>query len=213
MIDHPSKKLPPAKRARLFEVASTEFAAHGFAQASLNRIIAEVSMSKSSFYHYFLNKTDLFDQTLEQSLAPFNEMQKSFDLDLLTAETFWPMVQMMTREMMHMANRSPELVKVGQMFYRSRENPEEQKLTHDLMAKTTAWLEGLLGRGQGLGLLRRDLPDSFIIDILMALGMAMDQWVLAHWDEFSDEKRIALSDKSFDLFARILAPDSGLDQL
>jgi len=206
VAEHPSEKLAIEKRARLFSVASAEFAQHGFAQASLNRIISEIGMSKSSFYHYFDSKTDLFTQTLNQSMAPFIAARDSFDIDLITAETFWPTVQMMTREMAHMANRSPEMVMVGKMFYRSRENPEEQALTTELMTLTTEWMAALIRRGQVLGLLRTDLPESFVIDMLMSLGMATDRWLLAHWEDFTDEERLALNEKAFDLFVRVLDP-------
>lgn len=206
MADHPSQKLPGKKRTDLFRIASAEFAAHGFAQASLNRIISDMGMSKSSFYHYFESKTDLFKQTLDQAMAPFQQAQESFNFGLLTAENFWPTAQMVTREMAHMANRSPELVMVGRMFYRSLENPEERALTGEVMAKTTTWLAGIIRRGQELELLRSDLPEGFIIDTLMTLGMSTDRWMLANWDTLSDAERLALSDQTFDLFQRILEP-------
>ncbi len=206
MTEHPSHKLSKDKRARLFQIASAEFAALGFSRASLNRIIGEMGMSKSSFYHYFENKTDLFKQTLDQAMDPFLTARAQFDLDLLTKETFWPGVEMMTREMAHMANRSPELVTVGRMFYRSRENPEEAALTEDVMALSIDWLAGLIRRGQELELLRDDLPESFVIETLMALGMSMDRWVLSHWDELSDEERMKLNAQAFDLFVRMLEP-------
>lgn len=213
MIEHPSIKLPLERRTRLFRIAGAEFSAHGFTQASLNRIIAEMGMSKSSFYHYFKNKTDLFNQMLEQLLAPFKDVQSNFDFDLLTADSFWPTVEAMTLEMTRMANRSPELVMVGRMFYRSRENPDDQALTHDILAASMAWLARLIRRGQALDLVRRDLPDSFIIDIVMALGMSMDQWILIHWDEFSDDERLTLSITSFDMFVRLLAPGGAINTL
>ena len=52
-------------------------------------MIGEIGMSKSSFYHYFRNKTDLFKQTLDMALAPMLEAQDNLDLSLLDAETFW----------------------------------------------------------------------------------------------------------------------------
>ncbi len=202
--EHPSDKLSEEKRAQLFTIASGEFAAKGFAQASLNRIISEIGMSKSSFYHYFENKTDLYRQTLNQAMAPFLEARGSFDLGLLTAKNYWPTSQIMMQEMAKMTNSSPEVVMVGRMFYRSLENPEERELTRDIMAESTDWLTSLLRRGQDLGTLRDDLPSGLMIDMLMALGMSIDRWLLIHWDELSDEDRLKLNSKSFELFKRML---------
>ena len=127
---HPSQKLSAEKRADLFAVSSAEFAAHGFAKSSLNRIISQIGMSKSSFYHYFSNKADLFQQTLENAIEPFLAARDGFDLNTLTADTFWSVMESQTREMAVAANQSPELVMIGRMFYRSFDNPEEQALTN-----------------------------------------------------------------------------------
>lgn len=198
--------MPADRRARLFAVATEEFATFGFSQASLNRIIGKVGMSKSSFYHYFGNKTDLFKQTLDQALAPLTTAREAFDLEFLSAETFWPIMRQMMREMTEMLNQSPEMVMVGRMFYRSYDNPDEQEMTRDVMNQASDWLGDLMARGQDLGRLRKDLPQEFLIEMLMALGMAMDRWILGHWEDLSDGERLELNDQGFDLFLRMLEP-------
>ncbi len=203
--------MPEDKRTHLFAAARTEFAQHGFSQASLNRIISGVGMSKSSFYHYFENKTDLFRQILDQAIAPVLAARDDFDLGALTHETYWPSIQFMTRQMAEMANASPETVMVGRMFYQSREKPEDQGLTHDILRLSMDWATDLLHRGQALGLVRNDLPESFLVDSIMSLGMSMDQWILAHWDDLSDGERLKLSDQIFDVFVRLLAPGATCD--
>ena len=201
---HPSQKLSAEKRADLFAVASGEFAAHGFAKSSLNRIISQVGMSKSSFYHYFSNKADLFQQTLENAIEPFLAARDSFDLNALTADTFWSVMESQTREMAVAANQSPELVMIGRMFYRSFDNPEEQALTKDFMEQSTLWLVELIRRGQTLGLLRTDMHENLLFDAFMTVSMAMERWILANWENLSDAERLELSDKSFDMFKRVL---------
>ncbi|MCB1367412.1 MAG: TetR/AcrR family transcriptional regulator [Rhodobacteraceae bacterium] len=206
MTEHPSTRMPPEKRAALYRTASAEFAEHGFTRASLNRIIAAVGMSKSSFYHYFENKTDLFRQTLDSALAPFIAARDSFDLDQLDSQTFWPEIREMTSAMALMANRSPELLMVGRMFYRSFENPGERELTRDIMDMARDWMQGLIARGQELGLVRRDLPPDFMIDALMALGTGIDRWFLQNWEKLSETERLHLNDQAFDLLRRLMVP-------
>lgn len=206
MTDHPSNKLPADRRANLYRIASAEFAEHGFAQASLNRIIAEVGMSKSSFYHYFENKTDLFLRTLDQAMAPFIATLDDIDLGLLDDQTFWPAIREMASAMALMANRSPELLLVGRMFYRSFENPAERELTRDIMETTQGWMQNLIQRGQELGLVRTDLPPDFMIDALMALATGIDRWFLQHWEDHSEAERLHLNEQAFDLLRRLLVP-------
>ena len=61
-------KMPHEKRERLFTVAAQEFAAHGFEAASLNRILEEAHIGKSSAYYYFEDKADLFRTVVEYCL-------------------------------------------------------------------------------------------------------------------------------------------------
>jgi len=206
--DHISSKMPVAKRSLLFSVAGAEFAASGFGQASLNRIIATVGMSKSSFYHYFRNKADLFEQTLNCSLAPLQTAFAAIDLDALTAETFWPEILRMADFTTEHANTQPQLVIVGHMFYRSFDNPEERVLVTRVMSGFTEWLAQLVKRGQVLHLIRDDLPAVFLIDMLVAMGMVADRWILTQWEAQSDGDRLAFNARLLDLFLRVLSPTS-----
>jgi len=203
---HPSLKMQPTKRAQLFDVAIREFVTHGFSHASLNRIISEIRMSKSSFYHYFANKTELFQQIIEQGLEPFSDLMGGFDLGALNAETFWPSIMGAGENIAAMFVDSPQLILLGRMFWKSRENIKEEGLTSDFIDSMQNFLVGFLQRGQELNVVRSDLPDSFLINSVMSLGMSMDQWVLENFhlipqDEFEEFNR-----KSLDMFIRLLSP-------
>lgn len=203
---HPSFRLPAEKRAVLFRVASVEFAANGFTKASLNRIIAELNMSKSSFYHYFKNKADLFEQTLLNVISPLFAKRHSLEMEGLTSESYWHRIQMLTLELNEMVSASPEMVSVGRMIYRSMESPNERILVAKYIADLNTWIVALLKRGQSLGQVRADLPESFLIETVMALAMSIDRWMLAHWADFSDAERLQLNEKIMGLFMRVLAP-------
>jgi len=206
MSDHPSSRLPEDRRAALFRTAAEEFAAHGFRQASLNRIIRQVGMSKSSFYHFFANKHDLFRQTLDSALVPLLAVHGQADVERLTRETLWPELMRMVGELSQKVAGTPEMVTVGRMFYRCLENPAERHLIEADLGAFTDWMLALLKRGQALGLFRDDLPETLLMDCMMALGMAIDRWMLNHWDATSDAERLALNARAFDLFQRLLDP-------
>lgn len=200
---HPAERLPDERRAALFHVATEEFAAKGFTAASLNRIISEVGMSKSSFYHYFENKTDLFVQVLKAALGPMLEELQKFDVDSLDAVRFWPVFEAHAAALASLANETPDTNLIGRIFYRSLDNQAERALVADIMEESNRFLIAVLQRGQAIGCIRRDLPMSLMTDIWISLSMAADRWMLAHWDEFDDEERVALGLKFFDLFRRM----------
>jgi AcrR family transcriptional regulator len=52
--------LPEAKGQRLIEESIREFAEHGYAGASTNRIVARVGIAKGSLFHYFGTKNRLY---------------------------------------------------------------------------------------------------------------------------------------------------------
>ncbi len=207
MNDHPSSRLPADKRHRLFEIASDEFAANGFTQASLNRIISKMGMSKSSFYHYFSNKSDLFEQTFLYGAAPIFDLNHQLEIEASTAEDVWPAIEKLGMQVVPIVAASPMVITVGRMFYRSREDADGKALTEELLARFTDWILRQLRHGQKLGVFRNDLPESLLIDLIMSMGMSMDQWMISHWDELSDEDKLRLSTAGFDLLKRLLSPD------
>lgn len=203
---HPSERLNEKRRVALFHAATEEFSANGFTQASLNRIISSVSMSKSSFYHYFENKTDLFVQTLNQMLGPMLEAQRGFDVETLEADNFWPMIEAYATDLAGMANDTRDAAMIGRIFYRSLDAPDERALVADLLDQSNQFLIALLQRGQTLGCIRNDLPLSLMIDMLMGLSTSADRWLLANWSDFDDKGRLEISQKMVDLIRRLVEP-------
>ena len=197
------------KRARLYQAARDEFAAHGFRQASLNRIIGAVGMSKSSFYHFFRDKADLFTQTFSAAIAPMVDLQRNIDIDTLDRDNLWPTLLSMLHQSMRIVQERPEIVIAGRMFYKSREDPEGAALTGQFLGASTAWMSRLIKRGQAVGVFRDDLPDDLLIDLLMTLGMTMDSWMLAHWDQFDQAQQTRLGLAGLDIARKILAPPDG----
>lgn len=57
--------LPNEKRQLVVNAAIDEFANYGFEAASINRIVANSSISKGSFYQYFEDKLDVFKHLLD----------------------------------------------------------------------------------------------------------------------------------------------------
>ncbi|MCJ2544109.1 TetR/AcrR family transcriptional regulator [Thermostichus vulcanus] len=60
--------LPEQKRLSVIHVALKEFAQHGYANASLTRIVEQAGIAKGSIYQYFQDKQDLYLYLLELAL-------------------------------------------------------------------------------------------------------------------------------------------------
>ena len=206
MDDHPSNKLAPEKRRRLFQIACGEFAQKGFNQASLNHIISQMKMSKSSFYHYFSNKSDLFRQAMLYALAPIRDIATTIEFTAKSADEIWDEIADTLMKVLPVVQASPLIITAGRMFYRSREDAEGQALTDAFLGEFSIWITQLLQLGQKLGAFRDDLPEKLLIDLVLAMGMAMDSWMLDNWDDLDDAQKMQFSQAGFDLLKRMLAP-------
>ena len=56
---------PEESRDRIFNAAATEFAVHGFAGASVDRIAAAAGLNKAMIYYHFDSKADLYRRILD----------------------------------------------------------------------------------------------------------------------------------------------------
>ena len=63
------KRRPDRSRARLFAAAAREFAAHGFAGASVDRIAAAARLNKAMIYYHFTSKAELYRNILRDMFA------------------------------------------------------------------------------------------------------------------------------------------------
>ncbi len=205
MSDHPSLKMKPEKRSALFAAATHEFTEHGFEQASLNRIIGKVGMSKSSFYHYFANKSELFEQIMRQTFAPLNAIAAEFNPEALTAQNFWPDLLSSMETASEMARKAPEIISVGRMFYRNLDGGDG--LCAEMMGLANELITRLIKHGQALGVIRKDLPLSLLIQSTLGLGIAIDRWGVEVFESLDSAELSRLNEKLLDMFVRILAPE------
>jgi len=205
MNTHPSLKMKPERRSKLFAAATGEFTEFGFEQASLNRIIADIGMSKSSFYHYFANKTELFREIMLQTIAPFAEITERFEPELLTSETYWPTLMEMSQGSNSLVANHPEIFNVGRMFHRNLNDKND--ICENLMLEPLSLVSRLLEHGKVIGTIRDDLPTSLLLDSVVALGMAVDRWAIENMEHIPLSEFSAFQQKMMNMFIRVLAPD------
>jgi len=69
--------LDPEKQEQILTVASEEFAEHGYQNASTNRMVRRLKISKGSLFYYFSDKGDLYLHLIEQSTRDYMEVLRS----------------------------------------------------------------------------------------------------------------------------------------
>jgi len=195
--------MPADRRRRLVEVAAAEFATAGFENASLNNIISQCGMSKSSFYYLFASKSDLFgfvvrelmDSGAAEIAIPAPEEFAGHDFWRLLEEFFW--------ELVRASQQHEAFLTLGRMFY--SDTPDAAKATvTEVWAGVRAWVEEVLRVGRRSGVVRDDLPEALQYSLTFRILQVFDEWTVAHFDDFAPAELHALADAQFGTIRRLL---------
>ncbi|MGJ6967607.1 TetR/AcrR family transcriptional regulator [Streptosporangium sp. G11] len=165
-------RLPADARVSILAVARTHFARDGKDAASFNQIIAEAGISKTSAYHYFDGKDDLFGAVVADAgartlaaLGPWADVAAEDELwEQVTAGT--------TRLVAHLREHPDDRAVLA----------ERSHLAHD----SRSWIHKLVANGLRIGLID-PFPGAELITVA-TIGVfdALDTWALDHPGEPGD---------------------------
>jgi AcrR family transcriptional regulator len=174
-------KLPPAQQQAILRAALNEFAAHGFHDASLNRVIEAAGISKSSmYYYYFDGKEDLFAHVAR---VEFERLFAAVGPVALPSEpgpdAFWSAVERYYLDAATGLAAHPQLAALVRGWLAASDNPALARAQHELEQAIMPWIERVLAVGQARGAVRTDLPSGLLIAVALGMGRAMDTWLMA----------------------------------
>lgn len=90
--------LPEDKRQKILQASLTEFAEHGYLNASTNRIVQTAGISKGLLFHYFGSKKKLFlyvlDHTIHHLMGKMNQYSASLTGDLFETLGQYALIKM-----------------------------------------------------------------------------------------------------------------------
>jgi AcrR family transcriptional regulator len=173
-------KLPAHQQQSIVQAALDEFAAHGFHDASLNRVIEAAGISKGSLYYYFDGKEDLFAYVAQVGLGGLiAEVGPLTDLGAGDADTFWSVVEDYYLRLARALLASPQLAALLRGWSAASKNPEFQRVTGEMEEASVPWIVQALEVGHRVGAVRDDVPDSLLIAAVMGMGEAMDFWLMS----------------------------------
>ncbi|WP_329093629.1 MULTISPECIES: TetR/AcrR family transcriptional regulator [unclassified Streptosporangium] len=165
-------RLPADARASILTVARTHFARDGKDAASFNQIIAEAGISKTSAYHYFDGKDDLFGAVVADAggrtltaLGPW--------ADVATGDELWEQVAAgTTRLVAHLREHPDDRAVLAEQPYLARDSH--------------SWIHRLVANGLRIGLI--DPFPGVELTTVTTVGVfdALDTWALDHPGEPGD---------------------------
>lgn len=191
---------------RLLEVAASEFARNGYQRASLNRIIRTCGMSKSSFYHFFDSKAELFNVVVEEaSIALARDLQIPAP-DAFDGSDFWRQIGRLAEHLARLSESESWYVDFGKLFYLPDTPLESSTALQGVNGRIAQWIEAVVEQGQQAGAIRTDLPHSLLVGLTLSILRSLDAWTLHHMPEISPEDRPTLGHQQLDIMQRVLAP-------
>lgn len=198
-------RLDAASKARLFDVAMRHFGEHGFERASLNRILAEAGLGKSSYYYYFDDKRDLLRETLRVAVedlyraAPHPAPPRS-------RERFWGELEAHMQRLVRALESRPHVIGLFASLQRSH---VVDPFFDPLRAEMRELYFPILRAGQKLGCVRDDLPLPVLANVWEAADAALDLTLLADGGKMTPARIEAHAALAFDVFRRLLETSRG----
>ncbi|MDO5025744.1 MAG: TetR/AcrR family transcriptional regulator [Trueperella sp.] len=165
--------MPPERQAKLFAAAAKEFSL-GFSRASLNEILRNAGFSKSSFYHYFSDKEDLFEIVVQAAVTDLLATIAPTRWEDLTADTYWSEVErMLTALARNCGEGSSAQWLAGFILTPDITSAPVSRLRTELHT----WLMEFIARGDELGVTDSATDPAYRADILEAMLGATLRWV------------------------------------
>lgn len=157
------QRLPAAAQAAFLDVAREHFARDGRDAASLNRIVEDAGISKSSAYHYFDGKDDLFVAVATDTL-----------LRIAAALGPWPGADSEEELWERFHDASARLAEF------LLDQPEHRALLEriDAQAEPSPWLRAFFANAVALGLVDTAPNAQLLEGATLALLQATDRWAL-----------------------------------
>ncbi|MBX3067669.1 MAG: TetR/AcrR family transcriptional regulator [Microbacteriaceae bacterium] len=174
-------KLDSEKQKKIFEAAFAEFATHGFAEASLNRVISNAEMSKGSVYYYFNGKEDLYEFVLRNTIEKLLVKSGPYPVpETEDTDEFWKVLEGYYLRTMQRLLESPQTSKLIRNWISGSDGPAVAKAGEQSVQETSSWFMKTILKGQRIGAIRNDLPAELLITMAGGLGTSMDTWLVGH---------------------------------
>jgi AcrR family transcriptional regulator len=172
--------LADERQQRILRAALDEFSTHGFAGASLNRIITEAGLTKGSMYYYFDGKEDLYAHVIRAQVEQLIDSAGPFPIPTATeAPAFWSTIEEYCLRLTQELDASPRIASLLRDWMSGAGAPAMQGAQREAERPALAWAAQALAAGQAVGAVRADIPDALLLTVSSAIARVIDAWVIA----------------------------------
>jgi AcrR family transcriptional regulator len=183
-------KLPPPQQQAILHAALEEFGAHGFHDASLNRVIEAAGISKGSMYYYFDGKEDLYAYVAQTQLEELIARAGPFPVPGGDdPDAFWSTVADYYLRLMSALSASPRLAALIRGWIAVSGTAALQQAQQEMEQAVLPWMTQAIAAGQRAGAVRTDLPSALLIAVVVGMGQAMDTWLVAEQPDPATRER------------------------
>ncbi|MGE4297412.1 MAG: TetR/AcrR family transcriptional regulator [Desulfovibrionaceae bacterium] len=175
-------RLDPDKRERVVAVAAEEFAQHGFAGASVNRIVDRLGIAKGSLFKYFGTKEGLFRFVFGQAVGVFKARLKKVRAASEDQDFFARLRQSLEEGVRFIADH-PVVYRIYLKMLFQENFPLREMLLEQVRLYSADYLTPLVEQGKARGDLRPEVDTAAAVFVLDAL---MDRFLQAHAVRFMD---------------------------
>ena len=173
-------KLPAKQQDAVLDAARREFVTHGFAAASLNRIIQAAGVSKGTMYYYFDGKDDLYADVIRRQLERFAASAGALPVPQGSQpDRFWATLTDYAQRMLGLLAGDPETAALLRDSLAGAGSPSPGEAERQATQATMPWLRETMTAGQRIGAVRDDLPDDLLLAVAFGMGRALDAWLIA----------------------------------
>lgn len=195
--------LPEEKRDRLLDSAEFEFIQHGYADASLNRILANAKMSKGQAYYYIAGKSELYLAVCTRDFSPLLELAEDRAKTLDRASNYWISLEELVGNLVQWLHANETVAALAQTVYGSASAIE---CLGPLTVRLDAILDDIIRIGQDAGEIRTDLPDGLTRAMLKALARGVDRWFALNGSSRSEIEMTKALNLTLEMIRNLVRP-------
>lgn len=176
------KNLESDKQQRILDIAIGEFAAHGFRQASMNRMVQKLAIAKGSLFQYFVNKEGLFRVIFDHAVGLVRRSLRQVKQDTVEQDFFQRIGQSLLAGI-RFIQQHPRIYRIYLKMIFQEDFPLRTEFLQQVHLFSNDYLRPLVEKGIADGDLRSDLDVNMTVFFLDAL---MDRFLQAYCVSFLD---------------------------
>jgi len=110
------------------------------------------------------------------------------------------------RQNYELCRREPWLIAASKLLNRTPLNPTGEGVLDEYEERRRAWEATFLGRGQELGVIRKDLPSDLLVTVAFSFWQAANLWLLDRAENLGATDLIRYSFQLIESYRAILSP-------